>query len=56
MYFVFREGRYLDAAGLSFRDFLDGKLSILPGERPTESDWIDHLSTAFPEVRLKSFL
>ena len=56
MYFVFRDGKYLDAAGLSFRDFLDGKLSILPGERPTQSDWWDHLSTAFPEVRLKSFL
>ncbi|MEM6475849.1 MAG: glutamate--cysteine ligase [Pseudomonadota bacterium] len=56
MYFVFRDGKYLDAAGLSFRDFMDGKLSILPGERPTASDWWDHLSTAFPEVRLKSFL
>ena len=56
MYFVFREGKYIDAAGLSFRDFLDGNLSALPGERPTESDWWDHLSTAFPEVRLKSFL
>ncbi|MBC2665827.1 glutamate--cysteine ligase [Novosphingobium flavum] len=56
MYFVFREGRYIDAAGQSFRDFLDGKLPALPGERPTLSDWNDHLSTAFPEVRLKSFL
>lgn len=56
MYFVFRDGKYIDAAGLSFRDFLDGKLSVLPGERPTQSDWWDHLSTAFPEVRLKSFL
>ncbi|WP_228243207.1 glutamate--cysteine ligase [Porphyrobacter sp. GA68] len=56
MYFVYRDGRYIDAAGLSFRDFLDGRLSALPGERPRESDWIDHLSTAFPEVRLKSFL
>jgi glutamate--cysteine ligase len=56
MYFVFRDGKYIDAAGLSFRDFLDGKLSVLPGERPTASDWWDHLSTAFPEVRLKSFL
>ncbi len=56
MYFVFRDGRYLDAAGLSFRDFLDGRLSILPGERPRMGDWVDHLSTAFPEVRLKSFL
>lgn len=56
MYFVFRDGKYIDAAGLSFRDFLDGKLSVLPGEKPTLSDWNDHLSTAFPEVRLKSFL
>jgi glutamate--cysteine ligase len=56
MYFVFREGKYIDAAGQSFRDFLEGKLPALPGERPTASDWIDHLSTAFPEVRLKSFL
>ncbi|MBV7264636.1 glutamate--cysteine ligase [Erythrobacter ani] len=56
MYFVFRDGKYIDAAGLSFRDFMEGKLSVLPGERPTASDWWDHLSTAFPEVRLKSFL
>jgi glutamate--cysteine ligase len=56
MYFVYREGRYIDAAGLSFRDFLEGKLSVLPGERPTMDDWNDHLSTAFPEVRLKTFL
>jgi glutamate--cysteine ligase len=56
MYFVFRDGKYVDAAGLSFRDFLDGKLSVLPGEKPTIADWNDHLSTAFPEVRLKSFL
>ena len=56
MYFVFRDGRYIDAAGQSFRDFLDGKLPALPGERPRLSDWTDHLSTAFPEVRLKSFL
>ncbi|MBE7202788.1 MAG: glutamate--cysteine ligase [Parafilimonas terrae] len=56
MYFVYREGRYIDAAGLSFRDFLRGELSVLPGERPRLSDFADHLSTAFPEVRLKSFL
>jgi glutamate--cysteine ligase len=56
MYFVFREGKYIDAAGQSFRDFLAGKLPALPGELPRASDWIDHLSTAFPEVRLKSFL
>jgi glutamate--cysteine ligase len=56
MYFVFRGGRYIDAAGMSFRDFLDGRLPALPGEKPLLSDWVDHLSTAFPEVRLKSFL
>jgi glutamate--cysteine ligase len=56
MYFAYRDGKYVDAAGLSFRDFLKGELSVLPGEKPRRSDWIDHLSTAFPEVRLKSFL
>ncbi|QAY75812.1 glutamate--cysteine ligase [Sphingosinicella sp. BN140058] len=56
MYFVYRDGAYIDAAGLSFRDFLKGELSVLPGEKPKLSDWNDHLSTAFPEVRLKSFL
>mgnify|MGYP002278694126 CR=1 FL=1 len=56
MYFVFRDGKYIDAAGQSFRDFLKGDLPALPGEFPTASDWEDHLSTAFPEVRLKSFL
>src|SRR5687768_17075055 len=56
MYFVFRDGQYIDAAGQSFRDFLKGELPALPGEKPLLSDWTDHLSTAFPEVRLKSFL
>ena len=56
MYFVFRDGQYIDCAGESFRDFLEGKLPQLPGERPRISDFTDHLSTAFPEVRLKSFL
>ena len=56
MYFVFREGRYIDCAGASFRAFMDGRLPQLPGERPTLGDWKDHLSTAFPEVRMKSFL
>ena len=56
MYFVFRDGKYIDAAGHSFRDFLKGELAVLPGEKPREADWWDHLSTAFPEVRLKSFL
>lgn len=56
MYFVYRDGKYIDAAGQSFRDFLKGELPALPGERPRLSDWTDHLSTAFPEVRLKTFL
>ena len=56
MYFVYRDGRYIDVAGKSFRDFLEGRLDALPGEKPRLSDWTDHLSTAFPEVRLKSFL
>ena len=56
MYFVYREGQYIDATGLSFRDFMQGKLSVLPGELPSLKDWEDHLTTAFPEVRLKKFL
>lgn len=56
MYFVYRDGKYIDAAGQSFRDFMDGKLPALPGQRPLLRDWIDHLSTLFPEVRLKRFL
>lgn len=56
MYFVYRNGNYMDATGLSFKDFMQGKLSVLPGELPTIKDWEDHLTTAFPEVRLKKFL
>ena len=56
MYFVYRDGRYLDASGQSFRDFMDGRLPALPGEAPTLSDWADHMTTAFPEVRVKTFL
>jgi glutamate--cysteine ligase len=56
MYFVYRDGNYIDVAGQSFRDFLAGKLPGLPGEIPTISDWSDHLTTAFPEIRLKKFL
>jgi glutamate--cysteine ligase len=56
MYFVYRDGRYIDAAGQSFRDFLQGKLPALPGEIPGLGDFMDHLTTAFPEVRLKRFL
>ena len=56
MYFVFRDGKYIDVSGESFREFLDGKLPQLPGEKPKLADFTDHLSTIFPEVRLKSFL
>ena len=56
MYFVYRDGAYIDAAGQSFRDFLAGKIAALPGERPRLRDWEDHLTTPFPEVRLKRFL
>ncbi len=56
MYFVYRDGRYIDASGQSFRDFLDGRLPALPGEKPTLSDWADHLTTIFPEVRLKKYV
>ena len=56
MYFVYRDGDYLDASGQSFRDFLAGKLPALPGEKPTLVDWDNHLTTLFPEVRMKRFL
>jgi glutamate--cysteine ligase len=56
MYFVKRGEKYIDVSGKSFRDFFAGKLSDLPGERPTISDWANHLSTIFPEVRLKRYL
>ena len=56
MYFVYRDERYIDVAGASFRDFLAGKLKALPGVRPTMDDWADHLTTLFPDVRLKRFL
>jgi len=56
MYFVYRDGKYINALGQSFRDFLKGKLPALPGETPTLSDWADHLTTVFPEARLKKFI
>lgn len=56
MYFVVRKGEYLDVAGESFRDFLEGRLPQLPGVKPTVKDWENHLSTLFPEVRVKQFL
>ncbi len=56
MYFVIRDKKYINVAGESFRAFLKGELPQLPGEKPTIKDWEDHLSTLFPEVRLKQFL
>ena len=56
MYFAYRDGKYIDLSGRSFRKFMDGKLDELPGERPTKKDWEDHLTTIFPEVRLKTYL
>jgi glutamate--cysteine ligase len=56
MYFVYRDGRYIDVAGKSFRDFLAGRIPELKGVTPSMSDWADHLTTIFPEVRMKRFL
>ena len=56
MYFVYRDGKYIDALGMSFRDFLKGELPALPGETPLISDWADHLTTLFPEARIKKFI
>lgn len=56
MYFVIRNKQYINVAGESFRAFMRGELPQLPGEKPTIKDWEDHLSTLFPEVRLKQFL
>jgi glutamate--cysteine ligase len=56
MYFIKRGDRYIDVAGLSFRDLMQGKLAAVPGERATISDWANHISTIFPEVRLKRYL
>lgn len=56
MYFIYRDGNYLDVSGSSFEDFLNGDLDELPNEKPNIIDWENHLTTIFPEVRLKSFL
>ena len=56
MYFVYRDGKYIDALGQSFRDFLKGELPALPGVKPLISDWADHLTTAFPEARMKKYI
>lgn len=56
MYFIYRDGHYIDVSGLSFYDYMEGKLPGHEGEYPTMQDWQDHLTTLFPEVRLKHFL
>jgi glutamate--cysteine ligase len=56
MYFVYRDGKYIDVSGKSFRDFLARKIPEVKDIEPMMSDWADHLTTIFPEVRLKKFL
>ncbi|MGC6471476.1 MAG: glutamate--cysteine ligase [Parvibaculales bacterium] len=56
MYFIVRDGSFINALGMSFRDFLKGELPALPGELPTQKDWEDHLTTLFPEARVKRFI
>jgi glutamate--cysteine ligase len=56
MYFVYRDGKYINALGQSFRNFLKGELPALPGEKPTLSDWADHMTTVFPEARVKKYI
>jgi glutamate--cysteine ligase len=56
MYFSYRDDEYVDLSGQSFRNFMAGKLDALPGALPTLRDWSDHMTTAFPEVRLKQYL
>jgi glutamate--cysteine ligase len=56
MYFLYRDGRYIDMAGQSFRRFLAREIVEVAHITPMLSDWADHLTTIFPEVRLKSFL
>jgi len=56
MYFVYRDGRYHDVAGKSFRDFMARKIPEVAHIEPSMSDWADHLTTIFPEVRMKQYL
>jgi glutamate--cysteine ligase len=56
MYFIVRDGELIDCSGQSFRDFLAGRLPAMPGVQPTLADWEDHLTTLFPEVRIKRFM
>lgn len=56
MYFVYRNGKYINALGQSFRAFLRGELPAMPGEKPTLSDWANHITTVFPEVRIKKYI
>ena len=56
MYFAYRDGDYLDVSGRSFRDFMSGKLEGFEGQYPSLRDWEDHMTTPFPEVRLKHFI
>ena len=56
MYFVVRDGAFINTLGMNFRDFLNGELPALPGEKPTAEDWENHLTVLFPEARVKRFI
>ena len=56
MYFIKRNGQYINCAGASFEKFMLGQLEQLPNEKPTILDWEDHLSTIFTEIRLKQYI
>ena len=56
MYFVYRDGQYIDVAGASFRDFMNAKVPALKGITATIGDFADHMTTAFTDVRVKRFL
>jgi glutamate--cysteine ligase len=56
MYFVYRDGAYIDMSGKSFRDFMAGRLEGFKGQIPNMGDWTDHMTTVFPEVRLKRYI
>jgi len=56
MYFIYRDGKLIEATGQTFGDFLEGRHKALPGERPNITDWENHLTTIFPDVRLKRFI
>jgi glutamate--cysteine ligase len=53
---IYKGNVFMDAKGASFQDFIDGNLSICPGQKATQADWQNHLNTIWPEVRVRRFL